>query len=158
MVDDRGAARRGAVLGLDAAAAAAPRHRAQARHDALPADARGTAARTVEADKRNADFRVKTADRPSARALREKAAADKTAEDEASGNGLVSFGMLVTATSLSGEDLADVEAAIDNLAAAARITLRPVYGSQDSAFAAALPLGLVLSKHLKVPAEIRAAL
>lgn len=116
------------------------------------------AARTVEADKRNADFRVKSADRPSARALREKAAADKTAEDEASGNGLVSFGMLVTATSLTGEDLPDVEAAIDNLAAAARITLRPVYGSQDSAFAAGLPLGLVLSKHLKVPAEIRAAL
>ena len=117
-----------------------------------------TAARTVEADKRNADFRVKNADRPSARALREKAAADKTAEDEASGNGLVGFGMLVTATSLTGEDLADVEAAIDNLAAAARIILRPVYGSQDSAFAAALPLGLVLTKHLKVPAEIRAAL
>jgi hypothetical protein len=116
------------------------------------------AARTVEADKRNADFRVKSADRPSARALREKVAADKTAEDEASGNGLVNFGMLVTATSLTGEDLADVEAAIDNLAAAARIMLRPVYGSQDSAFAAALPLGLVLSKHLKVPAEIRAAL
>jgi len=66
--------------------------------------------------------------------------------------------MLVTATSLTGDDLPDVEAAIDNLAAAARITLRPVYGSQDSAFAAGLPLGLVLSKHLKVPAEIRAAL
>ena len=116
------------------------------------------AARTVEADKRNADFRVKSADRPSARALREKAAADRTAEDEASGNGLVSFGMLVTATSMGGDDLADVEAAIDNLAAGARIALRPVYGSQDSAFAAALPLGLVLSKHLKVPSEIRAAL
>ena len=117
-----------------------------------------TAARTVEADKRNADFRVKSADRPSARALREKAAADKTAEDEAGGHGLVSFGMLVTATSLTGEDLADVEAAVENLAAAARIVVRPVYGSQDSAFVAALPLGLVLPKHLKVPAEIRAAL
>jgi hypothetical protein len=116
------------------------------------------AARTVEADKRNADFRVKSAERPSARALREKAAADRTAEDEASGNGLVSFGMLVTATSLTGEDLADVEAAIDNLSATARITLRRVDGSQDSAFAAALPLGLVLPKHLKVPAEIRTAL
>lgn len=116
------------------------------------------AARTVEADKRNADFRVKSADRPSARQLREKVAADKTAEDEASGNGLVSFGMLVTATSLTGTDLADVEAAIDNLAAAARIVLRPVYGSQDSAFAACLPIGLVLSKHLKVPASVRTAL
>ena len=30
-----------------------------------------------------------------------------------------------------------------------------VYGSQDSAFAAALPLGLVLPKHIKIPAELR---
>jgi hypothetical protein len=131
------------------------RKRVTLLYQPMPAAA---AARTVEADKRNADFRVKSADRPSARALREKAAADKTAEDEASGNGLVSFGMLVTATSVSGESLADVEAAIDNLAASARIILRPVYGSQDSAFAAALPLGLVLPKHLRVPAEVRAAL
>jgi hypothetical protein len=33
--------------------------------------------------------------------------------------------------------------------------LRVVYGSQDSAFAAALPLGLVLPKHLRVPGEVR---
>lgn len=116
------------------------------------------AARTVEADKRNADFRVNSADRPSARAIREKTAADRTAEDEASGHGLVNFGMLVTATSLSADDVREVRAAVSNLAATARIQLRPVYGSQDSAFAAALPLGLVVSRHLKVPAEIRAAL
>ena len=128
------------------------RKRVTMLYQPMPASA---AARTVEADKRNADFRVKSAERPSARQLREKAAADRTAVDEASGNGLVSFGMLVTATSLLGDDLADVEAAIDNLSAAARITLRPVYGSQDSAFAACLPIGLVLPKHLKVPAEIR---
>ena len=52
--------------------------------------------------------------------------------------------MIVTATALNYEQLPDVEAAIDNLAATARIQLRLVYGSQDSAFAAALPLGLVL--------------
>jgi len=50
---------------------------------------------------------------------------------------------------------ADARAAIDSLSATARLRLRPVYGSQDSAFAAALPLGLVLSKHIKVPAELR---
>ena len=66
--------------------------------------------------------------------------------------------MIVTATALSFEQLPDVKAAIDNLATTARIQLRPVYGSQDSAFAAALPLGLVLPKHLRVPSEIRAAL
>jgi hypothetical protein len=48
--------------------------------------------------------------------------------------------------------------AVDNLAATARIQLRPVYGSQDSAFAAALPLGLVPAAHLTVPREFREAL
>ena len=50
---------------------------------------------------------------------------------------------------------ADARAAVDNLAATARLRLRPVYGSQDSAFAAALPLGLVLPKHIKILAELR---
>ena len=116
------------------------------------------AARLVETDKRNADFRATSSPRPSARIQREQRAAHLTATEEARGAGLVNFGMIVTATALSFEQLPDVNAAIDNLAATARIQLRPVYGSQDSAFAAALPLGLVLPKHLKVPAEIRAAL
>jgi len=38
------------------------------------------------------------------------------------------------------------------------VLLRPVYGSQGSAFAAALPIGLVLPRHLRVPAEIRESL
>ena len=116
------------------------------------------AARTVENDKRNADFRATGSPRPTARVIREQRAAHLTATEEARGAGLVNFGMIVTATALSHDQLPDVEAAIDNLAATARIQLRPVYGSQDSAFAAGLPLGLVLPKHLKVPAEIRAAL
>jgi len=117
-----------------------------------------TAAQVVESDKKNADFRVNSADRPSARAQSEKLAADHTARDEARGNGLVNFGMLVTATTLDEELLRDMEAAIDNLAATARVQLRPVYGSQDSAFAACLPLGLVLPNHLNVPAKLRSAL
>jgi hypothetical protein len=50
---------------------------------------------------------------------------------------------------------ADAKAAIDNLSATARLRLRIVHGSQDSAFAAALPLGLVLPKHLRIPSEVR---
>ena len=118
----------------------------------------GVAARIVEADKRNADFRVNSAQRPSERSLREQRSAIATAQEEARGAGLVDFGMLVTATVEGEERLAEAEAAIENLAATARLTLRRVYGSQDSAFAAALPLGLVLARHLKVPQEIRAAL
>ncbi len=82
-------------------------------------------------------------------------AAAATASEEASGAGLINFGALVTATVLDAEHELDARAAVDNLAATARLRLRPVYGSQDSAFAAALPLGLVLSKHLRVPSELR---
>ena len=38
------------------------------------------------------------------------------------------------------------------------ISLRPVWGSQDSAFAAALPVGLFLPAHLKIPEPVRQAL
>jgi len=118
----------------------------------------GAAARLVEADLRNADFRVASAQRPTARVLSEQSAAHATAQEEARGAGLVDFGMLITATVTDEHGLADAEAAIDNLAATARVALRRVYGSQDSAFAACLPLGLVLPKHLKVPEPVRTAL
>jgi hypothetical protein len=125
----------------------------------LPA---GRAARIVELDKRNADVRATSSTRPSARVLVEQRAAAATAAEEARGAGLVNFGMVVTATVDDGPDLperlADARAAVDNLSATARLVLRPVYGSQDSAFAASLPLGLVLPRHLKVPSEIREAL
>jgi hypothetical protein len=116
------------------------------------------AARIVEQDKRNADFRVNSAARPSARALTDQRAAAATAQEEARGAGLVNFGMLVTATVTSPERLELARQAIDHLAPTARIQLRTVYGSQDSAFAAGLPLGLVLPSHLKIPAELRESL
>ena len=122
-----------------------------------PLDA-ATAARMVEADKRNAMFRATTSNRPSARNMAEARAAERSAAEEARGAGLVNFGMVVTGTVMSAEQLPDMIAAIDNLGATARILLRPVYGSQDSAFAAALPLGLVLPMHLSVPAGIRESL
>ncbi len=118
------------------------------------------AARIVEADKRNADFRVNSAQRPSEHALREQRSALATAQEEARGAGLVDFGLIVTATVEGNEPqrLAEAEAAVENLAATARLTLRKLYGSQDSAFAAGLPLGLVLGRHLKVPQQVRSAL
>lgn len=122
-----------------------------------PMDA-ARAAAVVEADKRNADFRVSSTSRPSARALSEQRSTAATAAEEARGAGLVNFGLLVTATVTDPGRLADARAAVDHLAATARLQLRPVYGSQDSAFAAGLPLGLVLPEHLNVPAGIRNAL
>jgi hypothetical protein len=122
-----------------------------------PLDA-ATAARMVEADKRNASFRATATTRPSARSLAEARAAERTAQEEARGAGLVNFGMVVTGTVLSAEKIPDMVAAIDNLGATARVLLRPAYGSQDSAFAAALPLGIVLPNHLSVPAGLRESL
>jgi hypothetical protein len=122
------------------------------------------AARLVEQDKRNATFRAASSGRPSARVVLEQGAAALAAEEEARGAGLVAFGMLVTATVTEIEALDDpraavdlVRTAVDNLAATARIQLRPVYGSQDTAFAAALPLGLLPDAHATVPREFREA-
>jgi hypothetical protein len=129
-----------------------------------PLDA-ARAARLVEQDRRNASFRAASASRPTARVVHEQGAAELTAEEEARGAGLVGFGMLVTATVAEADLFDDPRAALDaaraavgNLAATARTQLRPVYGSQDSAFAAALPLGIVLDAHLTVPREFREAL
>jgi hypothetical protein len=119
-----------------------------------PIDA-AKAAAIVESDLRSAQFVATSTTRPSARAVLATRSAAATAQEEASGAGLVNFGMLVTATVLDVDRVAEAKAAIDNLAATARLRLRPVYGAQASAFAAALPLGLILPKHLKVPASMR---
>ena len=115
-------------------------------------------AHIVEQDKRSADFRATSTDRPTARMIADQRAAEQAAREEARGAGLVNFGMVVTATVTGNDRLPDARAAIDNLSSTARIQLRPVYGSQDSAFAAGLPLGLVPARHLKVPTEIRESL
>lgn len=113
------------------------------------------AASMVEADLRAAEFRATSESKAKARDVMSVRAAAATAQEEASGAGLVNFGMLVTATVRDPRDEADAVAVVENLAATARVRLRPVYGSQDSAFVAALPLGLVMSKHIKIPAELR---
>ena len=107
---------------------------------------------------RAASFNLSASDRPSARNVASTRAAFATAAEEAGGAGLVNFGMLITATVTDREREQDARAAIDNLSATARLRVRLVHGSQDSAFAAALPLGLVLPKHLQVPAEVRGQL
>lgn len=118
----------------------------------------GEAARMVERDLHNAEFRVNSQARPTARAVLEQQAARATATEEARGAALVNFGMLLTATVLDEHHLPSARAAIENLAPTARVNLRPVWGSQDSAFAAALPVGLFLPAHLKVPEAVRQAL
>lgn len=119
-----------------------------------PIDA-ARAASIVDADVKAASFIATAESKPAARDVLAMRSALAAASEEASGAGLVNFGLLVTATVFDYDSHADARAAIDNLSATARLRLRPVYGSQDSAFAAALPLGLVLTKHVKVPSELR---
>lgn len=115
----------------------------------------GRAAGLVETDQRTAEFQATSQRRAAARDTAAVRAAASTAAEEASGAGLVNFGMLVTATVVDPQLAGKSAAAVHNLSATARIRLRPLYGSQDSAFAAALPLGLNLAKHVTVPDVLR---
>lgn len=122
-----------------------------------PIDA-ARAAAIVEADVATAQFNATSGSRTSSRAAAATRAAKATAEEEASGAGLVNFALLVTATVTDEEKRAEARAAVDNLAGTARLRLRPVYGAQASAFAAALPLGIMLPKHVSAPSAMRSSL
>lgn len=114
-----------------------------------------TSARLVERDRKDAMFKAKQAKVENARDSIAVQAANQAAKEEATGAGLVRFAMLITATVNEAADIKLAASAVDNLTASSRILVRRVYGSQASAFAAALPLGLVLPNHLKVPQTIR---
>jgi hypothetical protein len=114
------------------------------------------AAAVVERDQNNANLRISSGTRPSARALVAARSAAQTAQEEAQGAGLVNFGMVVTVT--DAYRLPDAVAAVEQTSSTARLLLRRAYGSQGTAFAASLPLGLVLPKHILLPTEIREAL
>ncbi|MDP9850501.1 SCO6880 family protein [Streptosporangium lutulentum] len=120
-----------------------------------PHDA-GAAATIVERDKKDARFKI-TGANVAARDAVAVAAAEQTAREEARGAGVTRFALLLTATVRSVDDLSLAAAAIDTLAPAARLQLRRCRG-QAAAFAAALPLGLVVPAHLQVPQSVRDAM
>ncbi len=119
---------------------------------------RAESARVVQQDYKNALFTAQQSPLGRASDDAEVVAARKAAEEQAQGHGVIQFGLLITATVDSAEDLPGASAAVDNLAPAARIAVRPVYGSQAAAFAAALPLGLVLPLHTALPQTVRDAM
>ncbi|MEU8132470.1 SCO6880 family protein [Streptodolium elevatio] len=119
-----------------------------------PHDA-GTAARIVERDIKDARFKAQQGTKVSARDTVALSAAEQSAMEEATGAGLMRFGMLVTATVDQHAKLPLAAAAVDNLSASARLVLRRAYGAQASSFAAALPLGFVLPRHLRIPQTLR---
>lgn len=75
-------------------------------------------------------------------------------EEQARGAGLVRFGLLVTVTDHLDADLPGIEASVKDMAAASRLGLRRCYGSQASAFAASLGIGLVLPEHASISERI----
>jgi hypothetical protein len=119
---------------------------------------RAEGARVVQQDYKNALFTAQQAQIGQARDDAEVTAARRTTEEQAQGHGVIRFGLLITATVNSAAELPKAAAAVDNLAPAARIAVRPVYGSQSAAFAAALPLGLVLPLHTALPQTVRDAM
>lgn len=78
--------------------------------------------------------------------------------EEARGAALISVGMLVSTSVLERDGLAAALAAIENVGPTARINLRVVAHSQDSAFAAGLPLGVWLPEYHSLPSAIKGAI
>ncbi|MFF5893944.1 SCO6880 family protein [Streptomyces globisporus] len=114
-----------------------------------------TAAKIVERDLKNARFRATQSAQARARDDAALRAAEQSAAEEASGAGVTRFALVITATVPTADQLPQALAAVDNLAPAARLQVRPVTGSQAAAFASGLPIGLVLPMHLAVPTSIR---
>lgn len=110
----------------------------------------GDAARIVDADVRDAIFNATKNTRATARATADLRATEQSANEEASGSGVVRFALLLTVTVPAHEQLAATEAVVRSLAATARIRLRRCYGSQSAAFAASLGVGVLLPQHASV--------
>jgi hypothetical protein len=120
------------------------------------------AARLVERDHRDAVFSANTSRIPRAAELARLQAAAQAAGEDARGAGLVRFGLIVTATvdaRRTGRDtddaLALAETAVEGLATTSRLVLRRAWRCQATTFLAGLPLGIVLPRHLAVPAEFK---
>lgn len=103
--------------------------------------------RMAEKQTKEAQNRGRMLRRRTAVLSRDEIAAQATEEEVAGEAVMVPFGMLVTATAASPELVPEMEFAIESAAATAHLQLRIAYGTQDAAFAAALPLGIIPSRH-----------
>jgi hypothetical protein len=114
----------------------------------------------VERGVRDAMFAAAEDTGVSARTRLQVRAAEQTADEEARGAGLERFSLLVTATvprsASTAEDLEFTAATVESLSG--RVQLRPCFAAQDSAFAAALPIGVILPYYVATPAALRDAL
>jgi hypothetical protein len=117
----------------------------------------GEAARIVDRDVRTAT----TGQNPYRAVAREQSAIraiEQSAREEAEGAGITRFSLLVSVTAHSAEELEEITAIMDGLQGTARLELRPMFGGQAAAFAATLPVGVILPEHASLPASVREAL
>ncbi|WP_298461178.1 SCO6880 family protein [uncultured Cellulomonas sp.] len=96
--------------------------------------------------------------RQTARAEQNEKAARQAAREEAAGAGLIRFGMIVTVSCTDAQQLPKAVRAATALFGSARLKMRPALGNQAVAFAAGLPLGVVLPEHTILPTALRDAL
>lgn len=109
----------------------------------------------AERDHQAAEGRITAAKKPTARQHRTAHEANLVRSHEANGAALMNFAIMVTASVADEANLANAKATVDHQGATARLLLRLMHGSQDSAFAQALgPLGLVTEKHLNIPTAL----
>lgn len=113
------------------------------------------AADAIEAEQKNATFTGSEKKRRTARQRQREKYAEKAAQEEALGAGLLRFGLLVTVSCASADDLPRLEKVIPGLGNRARLRLREADGNHAVAFQAALPLGVVLPEHSVLPAQFR---
>lgn len=108
-----------------------------------------TSARIAERDVTSARLAVSGSPRPTAAQVETLEAAQRTAMQEATGAALVRVGLVVTATVVDDPARLERVATIieGRLAPGSRLRFRVPRGAQDTAFAAALPLGMVPARH-----------
>src|SRR5699024_2615043 len=109
----------------------------------------------VERDINDATFAASQRQRISARDAQRRAAAMKSAQEEAQGAGLLRFGLVVTVSATDPERFKQLDKQIPASFNQARLRVRPALGNQAVTFQSALPLGLVLPDHMLLPDEIR---
>lgn len=110
----------------------------------------------VDRDVRNATWSMSTRKRKTPAAQKEKRLAEQAEREEDQGATLVRMGIVVTATATTREELDIASSAVlSQLSAPRRLYLRVARGSQDVAFTASLPIGLVLPAHMLVPESLQ---
>ena len=109
----------------------------------------------VEGAVNDAQFSASQKQRPTARAMQRRAAAAKSAQEEAQGAGVTRFGMVITVSCADKSRFKQLEKQVPGLVTQARLKIRQALGNQAVTFQAGLPLGLVVPDHMLLGDEIR---